>query len=57
MLIEVFPLFKSTKKLLEKTENVTFKKVNAKTYEISNPVKKNQNVFHEIVKFTLSTTF
>jgi hypothetical protein len=57
MLIEVFPLFKSTKKLLEKTENVTFKKVNAKTYEISIPVKKNQNVFHEIVKFTLSTPF
>jgi len=57
MLIEVFPLFKSTKELLQKTEIVTFKKVNVKTYEISIPVKKNQNVYHEIVKFIFSTTF
>jgi hypothetical protein len=56
MLIEVIPLFKSTKKLLQKTEKVTYKKVNESTYEMIIPVKKNENLFHELMKFALSTS-
>jgi len=57
MLIEVIPVFKSTKKLLQSTKNVKFKKVNATTYEIIIPVKENKNVYHEFLKLVLSSTF
>jgi hypothetical protein len=57
MLIEVIPVFKSTKKLLQKTKKVEFKKVNSNSYEIIIPLKENKNVYHELLKFALSSTF
>jgi hypothetical protein len=57
MLIEVIPVFKTTKKLLQTTKNVEFKKVNATTYEIIIPVKEDKNVYHELLKLALSSTF
>ena len=57
MLIEVIPIFKSTKKLLQTTKNVEFKKVNARSYEILIPLQKNKNVYHELLKLALSSTF
>ena len=57
MLIEVIPIFKSTKKLLQSTKNVEFKKVNGTSYEILIPMKENKNVYHELLKLVLSSTF
>ena len=57
MLIEVIPVFKSTKKLLQTTKKVEFKKVNSNSYEIIIPLKENKNVYHELLKFALSSTF
>jgi hypothetical protein len=57
MLIEVIPIFKSTKKLLQSTKNVEFKKVNATSYEILIPMQKNKNVYHELLKLALSSTY
>ena len=57
MLIEVIPVFKSTKKLLQTTKKVDFKKINATSYEILIPVKENKNVYHELLKLALSSTF
>jgi hypothetical protein len=57
MLIEVIPVFKSTKKLLQTTKKVEFKKINATSYEILIPVKENKNVYHELLKLALSSTF
>jgi hypothetical protein len=57
MLIEVIPVFKSAKKLLQTTKKVEFKKINATSYEILIPVKENKNVYHELLKLALSSTF
>jgi len=57
MLIEVIPVFKSIKKLLQTTKKVEFKKVNSNSYEIIIPLKENKNVYHELLKFALSSTF
>jgi hypothetical protein len=57
MLIEIIPVFKSTKKLLQTTKKVEFKKVNATSYEIIIPMKENKNVYHELLKLALSSTF
>jgi hypothetical protein len=57
MLIEVIPVFKSTKNLLQTTKNVEFKKVNANSYEILIPMKENKNAYHELLKLALSSTF
>jgi hypothetical protein len=57
MLIEIIPVFKSTKKLLQTTKKVEFKKVNATSYEIIIPMKENKNVYHELIKLALSSTF
>jgi len=57
MLIEVIPVFKSTKKILQSAKNVEFKKINIHSYEILIPMKKNKNVYHELLKFVLSSTF
>jgi len=56
MLIEVNPIFKSTKKLFQSTKKVEFKKTDAKTYEIIIPMKENKNVYHELLKLALSST-
>jgi len=55
MLIEVIPFFKSSKSLLQKTDNVTCRKINSNSFEIKFPVKKNQNLYHELLKFSLSS--
>ncbi len=57
MLIEVIPIFNSTKKLLRTTKKVTFKKVNNASYEILIPLKENKNVYHEILKLVLFSSF
>jgi len=57
MLIEVIPVFKSTKKLLLTTKKVEFRKVNPTSYEILIPMKENRNVYHELLKLALSSAF
>jgi len=53
MLIEVFPLFKSTKNLLHKTKKVNYRKTGESTFEITIPIKEKQNVYHELLKFLM----
>lgn len=57
MLIEIIPVFKSTKNLFQTTKSVEFKKNNSNSYEILIPMKANKNVYHELLKLALSSTF
>lgn len=57
MLIEIIPVFKSTKNLFQTTKSVEFKKNNSNSYEILIPMEANKNVYHELLKLALSSTF
>lgn len=55
MFIEVLPMFKSTKKLLQKTNSIQYFQTASNEHTIVIPMKKNQDVYHELILYILST--
>jgi hypothetical protein len=55
MFIEVLPMFKSTKKLLKKTNSIQYFQTASNEHTIVIPMTKNHDVYHELILYILST--
>jgi hypothetical protein len=55
MFLEVLPMFKSTKTLLKKTKSIQYFHTATNEHTIVIPMKKNRDVYHELILYILST--